>query len=266
MQAKFIRHLYGCPWAIVPEKHRELCATIEAMDINVEMPEEHEAGLLVLDGIAYVYVFGVMVPSASPTEEEWFGLASTSKAIEQIKEAESRYDVDGILVIWDTPGGYTQGVPELGDTIANVTKPLVNYVEGGMNSAGYWSGCSQTIYADEFASIGSIGCYMAIYDASEQYEMHGLKTILITTGSHKGAGTPGTKITEQQIQHYADEVVGVVGRRFFEHVSEYRQLPEELMDGRSWLGTKALELGLIDAIGTREDALAELETLIQQGE
>lgn len=265
MQAKFIRHLYGCPWAIIPEKHRELCANVEAMDVTVEMQEEQDTGLLVMDGIAYVYVFGVMVPSATPTEEEFFGVTSTHKAISQIKEAEARYDVEGIMVIWDTPGGYTQGVPELGRAIAMASKPLVSYVEGGMNSAGYWSGCSQTIYADPFASVGSIGCYMAIYDQSARYEMAGLKTILITTGAYKGAGTPGTKITEEQIQHYADEVVGVVGQKFFDHVSENRQISEELMDGRSWLGEKALELGLIDAIGSREDALAELETLIQQG-
>ena len=266
MQAKFIRHLYGAPWAIVPDKHRELCADVKAMDLTIEMPEESETGLLVMDGIAHVYIYGVMVPSATATEEEFFGLASTSKAIEQIKEADYRSDVDGIMVIWDTPGGYTQGVPELGVTIANVKKPLVSYVEGGMNSAGYWAGCSQTVYADEFASIGSIGCYMAVYDQSKMFEMAGLKTILITTGKHKGAGTPGTEMTEEQIQHYADEVVGVVGQRFFDHVTEYRRISEELMDGRSWLGASALELNLIDAVGSRDDAMRELVNMITEKE
>ena len=168
-------------------------------------------------------------------------------------------------MIWDTPGGYTKGIPELARSITESQKPLVSYVEGGLNSAGYWSACGQTIYADEFASVGSIGCYMAIYDTAKQYEMHGLKSILITTGSHKGAGTPGVAITQEQIQHYADEVVGVVGMRFFNHVTQARRIDESLMDGRSWLGVKALELNLIDAIGTREDAVAELYNLIQQG-
>ncbi len=264
MQPRFIRQLYGCPWAIIPEKHRELCADVKAIDISIDMDESPEPGMLVFDGIAHIYVFGVMVPTASQIEEEYFGLASTSKAIAQIKEAEARTDIDGIMVIWDTPGGYTQGVPELGQAIADVSKPLVNYVEGGMNSAGYWAGCAQTIYADEFASIGSIGCYMAVYDQSKRFEMAGLKTILITTGKHKGAGTEGTEISEEQIQHYADEVVGVVGAKFFEHVTQNRGLPEELMDGRSWLAEKALELNLIDAIGTREDAERELLNMIQE--
>lgn len=264
MQAKFIRHLYGCPWAIVPDKHRELCATVQSLEAGFDMQEESETGLLIFDGIAHIYISGVMVPHASATEEEYFGVSSTLKAIDKIEEAERSSMVDGIMVIWDTPGGYTQGVPELARTIATAQKPLVNYVEGGMCSAGYWAGCSQTIYADPFASVGSIGCYMAIYDQSERFEMMGLKTILISTGKHKGAGTPGTKLTEEQVQHYADEVVGVVGNKFFEHVSEYRRLPEELMDGRSWLGERALELNLIDAVGSREDALQELLTMTQK--
>jgi len=263
MQARFIRHLYGCPWAIVPEKHKELCANVQSMDLSDMEQGETETGLLIMDGIAHVYVYGVMVPHASPDEREFFGLASVQAATEQIEEAQTRPDVQGIFIQWDTPGGYTQGVPELAEAIATSEKPIVSYVDGGMNSAGYWAGCSQTIYANEMSSVGSIGCYMAIYDQSKRFEMAGLKSILITTGSHKGAGTEGVAMTDEQIQHYADEVVGVVGKKFFEHVSYYRRLPETVMDGRSWLGAKALELNLIDAVGSKYDAMAELLNLIQ---
>ena len=261
----FHRHLYGCPWAIVPEKHRELCEQIKAFDTLVQDgDDEMTPGLLVFDGIAYIHVCGTMVPECNSIESELFGLCSTRDVIDKVAQAQMSPDVEGILIIWDTPGGYTSGVPELARAVAESKKPLVNFVEGGMDSAGYWAGCSQTTYADEMASVGSIGCYMAIYDYSKMFEMQGLKTVLISTGANKGAGTPGTKLTEEQVQHYADEVVGVVGAKFFEHVRTYRDIDESLMDGRSWLGERALEFGLIDAVGSREDALNELINLITQ--
>jgi protease-4 len=181
----------------------------------------------------------------------------------QLETAAIRPDVKGVLVIYDTPGGYLPGIPSVAKTLANFPKPVVGFVAGMCASAGYWLACSQTLYAAEESAVGSIGVYMVLRDSAKAYEMHGLRTILISTGEHKGAGEDGTEITDAHIAHLRDEVIAPMGKMFFSHVQAQRGLDEALLDGRAWRGTRAVELGLVDAVGDISAAIEEIHYLIQ---
>jgi ClpP class serine protease len=263
----FASKLFGNVWCCQPEAHRQLSESLRAYQwIELEKHEEEakETGSLVIDGIAYIDVRGMIVPKAAEWEKEFWGLCDIETLNAQLDGAELRGDVEGVLMYYDTPGGYIGGVPELAERIATFSKPIVGYVEGGCHSAGYWLGCSQPLVAGMTAGVGSIGCYMSMIDASQMYEMNGLKTIVISTGEHKGAGTFGTKITEAQIAHIGDELVKPVGIMFADHVAMHRRIDESLMDGRSWLGEKAQELFLIDEVGSAENAYDMLIELIER--
>ena len=255
--------LYGDVWAITPEAHRTLCNLVARMPEAPQNDKELD-GSIVFDGIQHIYIHGVTVPSAPRWAEEMFGLCSMERISAQLGTAAIRPDVEGVLVVYDTPGGYLPGIPSISKTLADFPKPVVGYVSASCASAGYWMACSNTLYAAEEAAVGSIGVYLVLHDYSRMFEMSGLKAILVSTGKHKGTGEPGTTITDEQIEHMRDEVIAPMGKMFFEHVQSYRDFDESLMDGRAWRGKKAAELGLIDRVGTLSDALAELKTLIQE--
>jgi ClpP class serine protease len=252
--------LYGDVWAITPEAHRALCEVVARMPADTREEDEY-AGSLVFDGIQHIHVKGVTVSSCPQWAEEMFGLCSMEKIAAQLETAIIRPDVKGVLMVYDTPGGYLPGIPGVARVLANFPKPVVGYVAGACASAGYWLACSQTLYAAEESAVGSIGVYMVLRDSSKAYEMSGLRTIMIATGEHKGAGEDGTEITDAHITHLRDEVIAPMGKMFFGHVQAQRRLDESLLDGRAWRGVRAVELGLVDAVGDMSAAIEEIHYL-----
>ena len=263
MIATFSNFLYGDVWCIEPEAHRNL-QPLAGEQISYPQTVQYDPETLVIDGIAHIHIKGVMVPDAEDWEKKIFSLASVADINARLDTAEARQDVKGILFVMDTPGGYTLGIPELASRIAALSKPAATLVTGRCASAGYWIACSTPIVTAQLASVGSIGCYLTIRDFSKTFELAGVKTIQITTGAHKGAGEMGTKITDEQIAHFRDEVVQPVGQMFFDFVSAYRGLDESLYDGRAWRGARAVELGLAEMVGGYDEALDLLKTLTRR--
>jgi ClpP class serine protease len=52
-----------------------------------------------------------------------------------------------------------------------------------------------------------------------------------------------------------------MGKMFFGHVQAQRRLDESLLDGRAWRGVRAVELGLVDAVGDMSAAIEEIHYL-----
>jgi len=261
MIASFTNYIYGDVWCIEPEAHRNLQALAGVQIAYRTDAEPEDPETLIIDGIAHIHVKGVMVPDADDWEKRIFGLCSVADLNARLDTAVKRSDVRGILLVMDTPGGYSTGIPELAQRVASIEKPIVSLVSGRCASAGYWIACSTPIITGQLSAVGSIGCYLTVRDYSKTFEMAGVKTILVTTGEHKGAGEPGTQITDAQIAHFRDEIVAPTGQMFFDHVNEYRGLDESLFDGRSWRGTRAVALGLAERVGGYDDALNLLSTL-----
>lgn len=262
--------LHGKPWLISPEWHRRMSAIAEsALDGRMQVPaelyadsSEPEHGLNVQDGVAIIHVAGPIMPKVGMMEA-MCGARSLADLSDDLTAAEMSNEVDGVLICMDSPGGHTTLVPEVARQIANFPKPLVTYVEGDCASAAYYLACSQTIYALGSGTVGSIGVYLHVYDDSKQWEMHGLRSILVSTGEYKGMLMPGQPVSEKQLAFLRDEVVQPTADKFFSWVAQHRpDVTSELMDGRFWDGERAMQLGLIDAIGSMDDAYAELKAMI----
>lgn len=263
--------LYGKPWAIDPEYHRRICAIVDshvkgaAAPFAVDDLEETRtpSGSLTIDGIAYINIQGPIFQKANLLDK-MCGAVGLQDIEDQLETAARSADVEGVMLVIDSPGGAVTMVPEVAAKIRDFPKPIVSYVEGDCASAAYWLACSQPIYALGSGSVGSIGVYLTIYDQSAAYEMNGIKTIQVTTGPVKGMGVPGTEVTEDQIAFLRDEVVEPTAKQFFKAVTDARGVGDDLMDGRFWDGHTAEAIGLIDAVGTFDDALDELYELINQ--
>lgn len=216
-------------------------------------------------GVAIINVSGVMSKYAD-WETAYFGGSVHTELEAAIKTATNDPNVKAILIRIDSPGGSVAGVSDLADAIyaARQVKTVVAYVSDLAASCGYYvaSQCER-IYSDSDALIGCIGTINVIYDFSKMLEEAGIQAFVFTSEQdpNKGAGVPGSPLTEVQ-QQYIQQMVDDLGAKFIEDI--YRGRPSlqggmTLPDGRVHIASKALEQGLIDGIRPFDDVLMELQ-------
>jgi len=186
---------------------------------------------------------------------------STVRLRRMVRQAGNDPDVKSICLVVDSPGGSVSGTADLADDIAKVAKrkPLYGFAEDWCASAAMWT-ISQAarVYGNRTLMAGSIGTVMVVYDMSRMAANEGIDVLVFATGQYKGAGTPGTVITEPQ-KVYFQSIVDGLNRNFAQAVADGRRLSlqsvQKIADGRMYHADEALKLGLIDGISTLDDVL-----------
>lgn len=127
-------------------------------------------------------------------------------------------------------------------------------------SGGYWisANCSK-IYSDATTLTGSIGVFSMIPDVGKAVKDKLHVTITpVNSNSHADMYDGLRALSPGEVAYMQASVERIYGR-FTEIVSEGRELPvarvDEIAQGRVWTGAEALEIGLVDEIGTLEDAI-----------
>lgn len=211
--------------------------------------------------IAMIAIRGMLTKQGSSVSDA----GSTIAIRKAIRDAAGDGNVDAILLVFDSPGGVVSGVADLAADVrsARSQKPVFAFVEDLCASAAYWiaSQCDR-VFANQYtAQIGSIGTYLALYDYSKQAEKEGVRAVVIKSGHYKGAGFPGTEVTEEQ-QAAWQQVVDGLQAQFSEAVSSGRSIAlatvRVLADGRVHLAADAQSLGLIDGVQSLETTIAQL--------
>ena len=270
---KFMRvlsELYCKPCVIEPAMHKKICDIVDAhisgnMDnlAFLDMPSQEPVKMEIFEDIAVIPIHGVISKHVGNIEKS-SGMADVDDIEAMIYEAMEDGAVNGILFDVNSPGGGITGVPELARLISQATDamPTLAYTDELMASAAMWlaAGCG-SIYASQTAKVGSIGVYMAFLDQSRAMEMAGLKVELIKAGRLKGMGIPGTELTDEMRDMLQAEVDKVYGW-FTSHVQANRYVGFESMQGQAFFGEDAVARGLVDRIGSRSDAVRELQHMI----
>lgn len=254
-------------WAIHPPALAELLSLLERMPAD-EMDLESIGGRLgmqasdsrmeVTNGVAYIPVVGVLQPKANYMTR-WFGGTATSQVEVDFRRAVSDSQIRAIVLLVDSPGGSAMGNEELAQTIfaARGSKPITAFVRGICASAAYYvASAADRIVASPSSSVGSIGTILFHADQSKMLEEWGITVTPIHHGRHKADGNPYQPLGEQGKQTL-QAYVNAYGDQFVEAVARHRAItPSEVMDrfgqGKVFLASEALSLGLIDAVGAIE--------------
>lgn len=201
------------------------------------------------NGVALIVMRGTMMKFRSS-----FGGCSTVATRRMIRKAAADEFVKSIVLVIDSPGGTVSGTKELADDVAKVakSKPVYVQVEDYCCSAAYWVASQATkIFSNPTGQSACIGTYMVVDDTSQMYLEAGIKTYVIRAGEFKGAGVPGTEITEAQLAHW-QECVNDLNDFFIQAVSKGRRVAlgkaKEWADGRSHIASKCLAMGIIDGV------------------
>ena len=219
MSKCFVSHM-GV-WAIAPDFLREGLAMIQSgvwkagdnssmatypICAQSKIVEVGSGGIYAVnDGLATVAISGPMMKGFSK-----YGGTSTVALRQAIRAADADPDVKAILAIVDSPGGHVDGTQELYDAVAATSKPFHAHIDDLAASAALWAiSPSDSISINRSGHTGSIGVYTAVYDQSKKYEEAGIKTHVISSGGVKGAGVPGSEITDDQLAEIQDKVDGM---------------------------------------------------------
>ena len=181
--------------------------------------------------------------------------------VEQIEAADEDDAVRALLLKLNTPGGEVGSSDDIREAARAFDGPTVAYATDLCASGGYWiaSGCD-ALWARNHTLVGSIGVIMSRVNAAALAEKVGLSYERIAAGRYKDAGLPLKEFTDDE-RAYLQGLADGVYEDFVERVASGVDLdPAAVRDteARLYLGDEALELGLVDALGRREDVEAEL--------
>jgi len=217
---------------------------------------------------AIVHIDGPIDKNLSSWDRLCFGATDLNDVDKALARISSDNSIKNVLIALDSPGGSFPGVPETAGRVAALSaagKNTIAYCGDMACSAAYWiaAQCDQ-VFAPASASVGSIGVYLAIVDQSRRLEEMGLNVQELKSGDLKTAGAPWKPLTESERNHLQERVEHI-GAMFRAAVTNKRDVPEDAMEGQSFIGDapgadfrSALDVGLIDAIvPTLEDALDE---------
>ncbi len=193
------------------------------------------------------------------------GAIPTDEVVERIEDADDDSDVEGLLVELNTPGGEVVPSDDVRRAIVAFEGPTVAYTTDVCGSGGYWiaSGCDELLARDG-SLVGSVGVIGSRVNAADLAERVGISYERFAAGEFKDAGVSLRDIEEHErayLQGLIDDFYG----QFVERVAEGRDLSKEEIratEARVYVGEEALELGLVDALGTREDAESRLGELL----
>ena len=184
--------------------------------------------------------------------------------LQKIHEIERYRDDDRIKAVVlriDSPGGGVAASQAIYHAVRKVReeKPVIAFMCAVAASGGYYVACAaDSIIAHEGTVTGSIGVLAAYLRTEELFHKIGLEVTVIKSGEYKDVGSPYRRMTEEE-KAYVGTLLDKVYEQFVTAVSEGRGLPlervRELAEGRLYTGDQAMEVGLVDRIGTYEDAL-----------
>ncbi len=265
-------------WAILPAKLDEIIALVEAhLDgKKIDWPEAAAKGgpgaqneaYQVQDGVAVIPVYGVLDKRMN-LFSKMSGGTSYELLGSQIKQALADPAVTALLLDIDSPGGSVDGVKTVADQIlvARGGKPIVAYANGQATSAAYWiASAADLVMADDTAVVGSIGVVMTHFDRSGQDAQRGIKRTHIFSGQYKVAGSDAQPLSPED-QAYLQNISDTYYQLFLEGVAQTRgqdsqMVHQDMGDGRLFIGQQARDAGLIDRIGTFDDALALAQSMV----
>jgi protease-4 len=209
------------------------------------------------DKIAIIYAEGEIDPSGNENSN-----ILADKICEAFKTAQNDDDIKAVVFRINSPGGSATESEEIYKAAKafGEKKPLVVSMGSYAASGGYYIACpAQKIVAMPSTITGSIGVFGVIPNVEKLLKDIDLNVETVGTHKHSGMGSMYTKMDSREIDVIQQSVETVYGR-FISHVAEGRNMTTAEVDsigqGRVWSGASALKIGLVDTLGSLNDALA----------
>lgn len=220
-------------------------------------------GLPGRSNVAVIYADGEIVDG-----KEYNNVAG-DRFVQIIDKIRKDKSVKAVVLRVNSPGGSVSASEKIRAALdlLQKEKPLVASFGDYAASGGYWisSGC-QKIYADATSITGSIGVFSMIPEFSDVTKKIGVAVETVGSNKHSDMFSLMRPFNGEELRFMQASVEDIY-ERFVNLVASSRGLDparvDEIAQGRVWTGADALEIGLVDEIGTLEDAIAYAASLAE---
>jgi protease-4 len=256
--------LAGCGGGQMAYKITPIPASEELQEITVAS----DSGAF-LPKIAIVDIEGTLANSRKST---LFGEGENmmAMAVEKLQKAAADSKVKAVVLRINSPGGTVTSSDILYREVLKVRqgdeakgyagKPVVAAMMDLAASGGYYVACgADEIVAEPTSVTGSIGVVMLTYNVKGLFDKVGVSTDAIKSGPMKDAASPfrpmkpeERELFQSMINEYYEGFLTVVASSRTKLTKEQIR---KLADGRVYTGRQACTLGLVDEVGSLDDAI-----------
>lgn len=200
--------------------------------------------------------------------------ASADNIIDGLRDAFEADNSAGVILRINSPGGSPVQAGYINDEIRRLRKkypdkPFYVVISDICASGGYYvASAADKIYADKASIVGSIGVRMDSFGFVKAIDKLGIERRLLTAGEHKGFLDPFLPLKPDEVEQ-VHKLLEDIHQQFIETVKKGRgdRLKDDplLFSGYVWTGEEAIDLGLVDELGSADYVAREVigaETIV----
>lgn len=217
--------------------------------------------------VAVYYAVGNIVnePSGSfSSEDEIAG----SKVIQDLKELADDDDIKAVVLRVNSGGGSAYASEQIWHQVMNIKakKPIVVSMSDLAASGGYYISCAADyIYAEPTTLTGSIGIFGMFPNAGKLLnDKLGVHFSTVKTNAMSDFGDITRAFTPEEramAQAYIDKGYDLFTRRCADGRKMQQNEIKAIGEGRIWTGAHAQKIGLVDELGSLNDAIEKAKKL-----
>ena len=207
------------------------------------------------ENVAILFADGEIIDGNEKTE------VASDRFVSEIDKIRKDKTVKAVVLRVNSPGGSVVASEKIRTALKLLMaeKPVVASYGNYAASGGYWiSAGVQKIYSDATCLTGSIGVFSMIPEFSKTAAKVGVNVVTVGSNKHSDMYSlmrPFDAEEAANMQLYVEDIYD----KFVGIVAEARKLEvaqvDDMAQGRVWVGTDALELGLVDEIGGLREAV-----------
>lgn len=208
-------------------------------NLQFEEPEEHTA---------VVNVEGEISADSS---------ASAKRIVAGLEAAFKSVKTKAVILVVNSGGGSPVQSAVVFDEVQRLRAehkdiPLYSVISDIGASGGYYiAAAADKIYAEKASLVGSIGVRSGGFGFVETLDMFGVERRVLTSGENKAFLDPFSPMKDDEVAHM-ETLLDSIHQQFISAVEQGRGdvLDDDVFSGLMWTGEQALEIGLVDGIGS----------------
>jgi signal peptide peptidase SppA len=212
--------------------------------------------------VSVVRLHGVITPATGPVPRSVINAGAVDKTLERAF-APDRLAAVALLI--NSPGGSATQSALVADRIRGLAEqrsvPVLAFCEDVAASGGYWLACAgDEIYAHPTSLVGSIGVISQGFGLDGLIERFGVQRRLYTAGKSKSRLDPFLPEKPEDVawlRGLQDQLHEMFQQWVRDRRGDRLRTETELFTGEVWTGARAVELGLVDGLGTARGVLSE---------
>jgi protease-4 len=221
------------------------------------------------EAVAVYYAYGDIVDDAQEASSLWGEHQIVGKDVcKDLADLTDDDDIKAVVIRVNSGGGSAYASEQIWHQVQllKAKKPVVISMGGAAASGGYYISCPASyIYAEPTTITGSIGIFGIAMDRSElMTQKLGFKYDEVKTNRNATMGSEVMPMTEEQ-KRYLQTAIDRGYNLFKTRVANGRRLTmdqvEALAQGHVYLGSDAMKLKLVDALGGLDQAVAKAAQL-----